>query len=272
MLLACGARFHQPVLRPFVSEVYGCGWVCRGEIWSLDVDPAERRVATGSTDNELRLYSVAEPDAEGATMQWLRPTEPFSRGRHGHSCFAWVACSLRQECGISHGHAMIIRAVHRTAPVAAHTVMQAVHRECLYLSQVGNRAQAYGALVQALRPDRARPLRRSAAYSGRRRSALRQYSGTLRAVYWRARAPAAASSCSGQWPLQMTCPAQQGQPSHMLANEKLDGTLTTCHLAAAVPFRAVAERVWDSGTNPSCFAPFWEGKVLQHRVLSHALP
>ena len=30
------------------------------------MDPAERRVATGSADNELRLYSVAEPDAEGA--------------------------------------------------------------------------------------------------------------------------------------------------------------------------------------------------------------
>ena len=35
----------------------------------MDVDPAERRIATGSADNELRLYSAAEPDAEGAVAQ-----------------------------------------------------------------------------------------------------------------------------------------------------------------------------------------------------------
>ena len=37
-------------------------------MWSLDVDPAERRVATGSADNELRLYSVANAGAEGERM------------------------------------------------------------------------------------------------------------------------------------------------------------------------------------------------------------
>ena len=40
----------------------------RGEVWSLDVDPAERRVATGSADNELRLYAVVDEGDEGTRV------------------------------------------------------------------------------------------------------------------------------------------------------------------------------------------------------------
>lgn len=38
----------------------------RGEVWALDVDPSERRLATGSADSELRLYAIADGDASGA--------------------------------------------------------------------------------------------------------------------------------------------------------------------------------------------------------------
>lgn len=38
---------------------------CRGEVWALDVDPEERRLATGSADSELRLYAIADSDNSG---------------------------------------------------------------------------------------------------------------------------------------------------------------------------------------------------------------
>lgn len=38
----------------------------RGEVWSLDVDPSETRLATGSSDAELRVYQInAEVDEDG---------------------------------------------------------------------------------------------------------------------------------------------------------------------------------------------------------------
>ena len=38
----------------------------RGEVWTLDVDPSQTRLATGSADGELRLYRIAaEGDEEG---------------------------------------------------------------------------------------------------------------------------------------------------------------------------------------------------------------
>jgi hypothetical protein len=37
----------------------------RGEVWGLDVDPAQQRLATGSADAELRLYSIHRPDSTG---------------------------------------------------------------------------------------------------------------------------------------------------------------------------------------------------------------
>ena len=42
-----------------------CAWCshcflgrCRGEVWTLDVDPSETRLATGSSDAELRIYEI----------------------------------------------------------------------------------------------------------------------------------------------------------------------------------------------------------------------
>ena len=37
----------------------------RGEVWTLDVDPSETRLATGSADGELRLYRIVA-EGEGA--------------------------------------------------------------------------------------------------------------------------------------------------------------------------------------------------------------
>lgn len=39
--------------------------VCSGEVWGLDVDAAEQRLATGSADADLRLYSIHAPDSSG---------------------------------------------------------------------------------------------------------------------------------------------------------------------------------------------------------------
>ena len=44
-------------------------WWRRGEVWALDVDPTERRLATGSADSELRLYAIADSDTTGESLR-----------------------------------------------------------------------------------------------------------------------------------------------------------------------------------------------------------
>ncbi len=36
----------------------------RGEVWSLDVDPSETRLATGCSDNELRVFAINASDED----------------------------------------------------------------------------------------------------------------------------------------------------------------------------------------------------------------
>ena len=38
----------------------------RGEVWALDVDPGETRLATGSADAELRVYAIGGGEGRGA--------------------------------------------------------------------------------------------------------------------------------------------------------------------------------------------------------------
>lgn len=45
--------------------------ICSGEVWALDVDFEEQRLATGSADADLRLYSIASPEAAGAATMHL---------------------------------------------------------------------------------------------------------------------------------------------------------------------------------------------------------
>eukprot|EP00898_Chlorokybus_atmophyticus_P008490 jgi/Chlat1/8642/Chrsp87S00661 len=53
----------------------------RGEVWSLDVDPAERRVLTGSVDPDLRAFSI-DRDSEGeANVDENNLLQPFGEIR-----------------------------------------------------------------------------------------------------------------------------------------------------------------------------------------------
>ncbi len=62
---------QRPVLQPHAGSVRRVTRTCRQDrvcvssspythmqVWSLDVSPDGRRVATGSTDNEIRLFAV----------------------------------------------------------------------------------------------------------------------------------------------------------------------------------------------------------------------
>lgn len=48
----------------------------RGEVWSLDIDPSETRVATASSDAEIRVFAVVQPEetaAAAASHELLQP-------------------------------------------------------------------------------------------------------------------------------------------------------------------------------------------------------
>jgi hypothetical protein len=62
----------------------------RGEVWGLDVDAAQQRLATGSADADLRLYSIARPDTTGAQQI-----------AEGSLCERCLRCSW---CDIPHQH------------------------------------------------------------------------------------------------------------------------------------------------------------------------
>jgi U3 small nucleolar RNA-associated protein 12 len=78
--LTCG------LLPPALPPTLPCAHpllVCRGEVWSLDVDPGETRLATGSADAELRIYQinaggeeVGEEAAAAATARGGGPGQP----------------------------------------------------------------------------------------------------------------------------------------------------------------------------------------------------
>ena len=67
---------------------------CRGEVWTLDIDPSETRLATGSADGELRLYAITPGESPPSTLSPL---------------WAWPRCcvqsagagSLRSRPGVS---------------------------------------------------------------------------------------------------------------------------------------------------------------------------
>ncbi len=58
-----------------------------GEVWALDVDAEEQRLATGSADADLRLYSIQSPEGAAAASSVFASTLCL------HSCQRLMCCA-----------------------------------------------------------------------------------------------------------------------------------------------------------------------------------
>jgi hypothetical protein len=134
------ACFHWSIVSVVSLSVPTLSVSCRGEVWSLDVDPAERRVATGSADNELRLYSVIDAGDEGthvtsvegwpSIMSTSRLGSVYSTGpvedmlchvelslaRRGHGMLRML---VRGRCRLGSGAGQGVGAARRCAAIGA---------------------------------------------------------------------------------------------------------------------------------------------------------
>ena len=48
---------------------------CRSEIWSIDIDPEERILVSGSVDVELRFYTIKRGLVDGQTVFTIKGAE-----------------------------------------------------------------------------------------------------------------------------------------------------------------------------------------------------